>query len=373
MTLAMTIMVFNGCGASTIEETASESSPPKIDYESLSFEELLRLSDEGDTNASFMVALTYDYGLNEQTKDFEKAADYYHLCDEAGDERGSLGLGYLHLNDMLENASREEASRLFQKAVDAGLAEGYVGLGRVALLEMPQKAAAAADAYRCFLKVKDDETCPDGLFYWGYCQEKGIGTSVDYERAKEAYETVSSFKSEAYKDAYAIDEATIRLALMYLEGLGVDTDVGDAISYLEDAADRGSPKAAFYLGRIYESGMDGEPDYEKALMWYQKATESEYAPALNQLGLMYAKGYGVEVDYGQTFYFHRMAALQGYVPAQVNLGYLYENGLGVEKDLTVAKTYYRMANESGHEGADVALDRIEYQLLQSTEEENDNP
>lgn len=345
-----------GCSGVTQEITEGSLQEQPIDYDAASIEELVTYANGEDAEAAYRLGRIYDYGLNEQAQNFEQAFFYYQKSDALDNPLGSLGLGYLYLNGCGTDVSLDRASACFQKAADAGISEGLVGLGRVELAKNEPDADAA---YALFSEAFEDENCVDAAYYLGYCTEKGIGTTPSNLRAIRYYQGIASHSIEREEEKFPICAANTRLGILYYNGAGVEEDMQEAKSYFMKAADDGYAMAQYYLGVMEEVGYeDEEPDYEAALAWYELAASKEYAPALNQLGCLYCKGLGVDVNYEQAHYYQKRAAAQGYAPAQINLGYLYENGLGTPVDLEVAESYYFMAEQSGYPGADTALERV---------------
>lgn len=330
--------------------------------------ELISLADKGDGEAAYELGRIYEYGLLDEAQDFTKAYHYYQISHSKNNPLGSLALGYMYLNGCGTYKSLAHAESCFKSATLGGISEGYVGIGRVALLS-PVTTASARKAYNNIKKAAEDESCIDAQYYMGYLYENGIGTIKNYDEAMKRYFNVLDLGIKREEDSFAVDMAYTRLGLMYLKGIGTEVDVDEAIAMFREASDDGFSMASFYIGVIYEMGAGNETsDYEEAIRWYELAAEREYAPALNQLGCMYCKGLGVEVDYSQALYFQKRSAAQGYAPAQINLGYLYENGLGVERDLDTARSYYLMARSAGHEGTGAAIDRINELINQSNEQ-----
>lgn len=68
--------------------------------------------------------------------------------------------------------------------------------------------------------------------------------------------------------------AQIDLALKYISGEGVASDIGVAISWLTRAAAQNTTQAMMILADLYARGATGNTDYEKAVYWYTKAFEA---------------------------------------------------------------------------------------------------
>lgn len=149
--------------------------------------------------------------------------------------------------------------------------------------------------------------------------------------------------------------------------------------YFKAASDKGSPRAAFYLGLMKQYGelpyKGIKQDYSQALYYYQLAADRGWTLGLRSLGNMYLEGLGVEPDLKKAISFYEEAIRrkdswgryelathyrlgrkylrQDYKKAaelyqedidsgfgnnlsRFYLSQLYENGQGVEKDLRKA-------------------------------------
>jgi TPR repeat protein len=118
------------------------------------------------------------------------------------------------------------------------------------------------------------------------------------------------------------------------------------ISSLIKLAEEGSVQDQLSLGHIYSLGKDmsgATRDYAEAFKWFRKAAEQGSAKGQYYLGRMYYYGEGTPKDYAEAAKFYRKAAEQGDVLAQFNLGICYASGEGVAKDAVDAYAYYSLA------------------------------
>jgi TPR repeat protein len=116
-------------------------------------------------------------------------------------------------------------------------------------------------------------------------------------------------------------------------------------------AERGEPKAQFWLGASYLRGTGVERDYEQSLAWLTKSAKQGNADALNLLGQMYENGEGVRQDYSQAAKWYRVACERrpdygGAGQGCNNLANLYVLGSGVEKDKVQAYKYFKLARNT---------------------------
>ena len=162
--------------------------------------------------------------------------------------------------------------------------------------------------------------------------------------------------------------AQYQLALMYLEGKGVDQDEEQAFYWMEKAVEQGYDLAQIQLALIYLFGtqvaigykkllrqlfrglglsLEDVLDEEKAFYLLEKAANQGNFLAQYQLALMYLEGKGVDQDEEQAFYWMSKAARQGYASAfdwmlkkaeegyasaQYELALMYLEGKGVDQD-----------------------------------------
>ena len=73
------------------------------------------------------------------------------------------------------------------------------------------------------------------------------------------------------------DKAMLALGVMHLNGKDAPKDPAQALSWFRQAADKGNPRGAVWLGYLYENGLGlpgGRPDPAQALSWYEKAEQS---------------------------------------------------------------------------------------------------
>ena len=89
--------------------------------------------------------------------------------------------------------------------------------------------------------------------------------------------------------------------------------------------------AQYGLGLMYADGLGVEQNYAEALTWYRKAADQGHAPAQSNLGWMHENGLGVEQNYAEALTWYRKAAAQGNANAQNQLGLMHQNSLGGEQ------------------------------------------
>jgi len=142
-------------------------------------------------------------------------------------------------------------------------------------------------------------------------------------------------------------EAQLLLGHMYEEGLGVNQDSAQAVSWFRKSAEQGHAPAQSALGMMFLKGSGVAQDNTIAASWVRKSAEQGDAPAQFMLGSMYAEGTGVPVDDQQATTWFRKSADQNIAPAQTALGFLYLSGKGVPQDNTEATSWFRRSADLG--------------------------
>lgn len=181
----------------------------------------------------------------------------------------------------------------------------------------------------------------EGIRDWLFAQRKSSSTKIN-EKNPGAREALQN-------------------GIAYYNGTGVKKDYEKAVTYFQEADQKGDMKAARYLGLCYEHGYGVPQDDCQAAAWYQKAMERGDITGTFYLGHMYELGKGVLQNYAKAMQYYLKSAERGDViaaPGMVAAGRLYENGLGIKKNLVIAKQYYQQAVDAGYTAATEDLKRL---------------
>jgi len=116
-----------------------------------------------------------------------------------------------------------------------------------------------------------------------------------------------------------VPEAQGALAVMYLNGEGVQRNDAEAIKWLTKAADQGVAEAQFLLGYMYDEGKGVIENDAEAMKWLRKAADQGVAEAYNSIGALYASGKGIPQNDAEAIEWFRKAAELGNASAQNNL------------------------------------------------------
>lgn len=115
-------------------------------------------------------------------------------------------------------------------------------------------------------------------------------------------------------------QACHNLAILYLNGQGVDEDFAQAQYWCEKSAQAGHAPAQHHLAFIL-----AESDPVAATDWLEKAAEQGLAEAQFTIGEHYRLGQHRPENLDTAADWYEAAALQGHPNAQYNLGVLYAN------------------------------------------------
>lgn len=142
-------------------------------------------------------------------------------------------------------------------------------------------------------------------------------------------------------------KAEFEVASRFAEGRGVETDLSQAITWFERAAEAGLAPAQYRLGSLYEKGQGTTRDLAKAAAWYEKAVAQGNAKAMHNLAVINAEGGLGTPNYQMAVRLFQQAADLGVRDSQFNLGILYARGLGVKRDLATSYKWFAIAANAG--------------------------
>lgn len=185
---------------------------------------------------------------------------------EKGDARAMLALGSFYEQGVGTPRNYTKALYWYQKAADAGLAEGWYNVG--------------------------------------VAYEIGMGNAGDMKKA------VSAFRKAADMSQA---RALRKLAALYFEGESVSRDYGKAVEYLAAAAAKGDTDAANSLGAIYLKGLYGQPvDEAKGFEYFLLAADGGNLEAIKNIAVIFKDGIGRGQDPEVALQWYLIAQKGGY-------------------------------------------------------------
>ena len=141
------------------------------------------------------------------------------------------------------------------------------------------------------------------------------------------------------------------VALMYLNGYGVNKNISKANEILFNIANSGDIWSILYLA---EKAFKNN-DYVNAVKWYNMGYEIDNLDSMYNLGLHYFKGLGVNQDFKESFSYFKKAADKDHSDSQFYIGKFYHIGNGgylgspASKNFFEALKWYELAaNQNNH-------------------------
>jgi len=254
-------------------------------------------------------------------KEYAQARQWFQKAAEAGSADGMNGLGALYENGWGVTQDSAQARQWYRRAADAGSVAAKLKLAMLspspASQPLPNGTPSPVDELAAAKRYLD---------------------AKDYAKALPLLRKVA--------DATRNLEALNQLGDLYYSGRGVSQDYVQARQWYQKAADAGSANAMYQLGELYQYGQGVARDYAQAHRWYHKAVDAGNADGMNGLGRLYENGRGVARDYIQARQSYQKAIDAGNVQGMVNLGTLYEGGAA--QDYAQAREWYKKAADSGN-------------------------
>lgn len=152
-------------------------------------------------------------------------------------------------------------------------------------------------------------------------------------------------------------EAAFCLGELFLKGIAIPQDPGNAVRMFRMAANAGHASAQHQLGVCCETGVGMGQSYKDAVKWYRMSARNQYISAMISLGRCCEQGLGQAMDLEEAAHWYRCAAYQGDCLGAYQLARMMEAGLGMQRDAGKAAEYYLIAARGGIIAAQVAAGR----------------
>ncbi len=166
---------------------------------------------------------------------------------------------------------------------------------------------------------------------------------------------------EAIKWLYIASEknkfAPSEIEKMYREGLGVKKDIHKAFLVAKEFAEKGNEIQMFDLAGYYLNGMGTDKDVLEAIKWYELAFENGFNEAAYILGYVYQTNEEIK-DFDKAIEWYKKSADKNNPRACYNLGYIYYDGTKAIKNNEKALEYLNKALKLGLKEAKPLIDEI---------------
>jgi TPR repeat protein len=129
--------------------------------------------------------------------------------------------------------------------------------------------------------------------------------------------------------------------------MGLKVDPDEAFALVKKSADQGYNHAMSDLAVIYMEGIGVDRNYEEGTRWYEKAMEGGDMKAARYIATNVELGIGSKINYKRAAELYRTSADRGDITGQCMLGSLYERGLGVPQSFEEAEKWYQISTGRG--------------------------
>jgi TPR repeat protein len=182
----------------------------------------------------------------------------------------------------------------------------------------------------------------------GELHNQGLGIRQDPQKAAQWFR-LGAQRGDAH--------AAAALAMMAIDGRGMERDREFGRRLLEEAAAKREPAACYNLALILLSA-GAEGDFKRAADLLEIAARAEIPDAQHALGVLYLRGRGMPRDPAKAAFWFRKAAENGNTAGEVEYAILLFNGEGVAADERLAARYFRRAAGRGNAIAQNRLARL---------------
>ena len=247
------------------------------------FELLSEESEKLNALAMFDLATMYENGLGVE-KDKDRAYNLYSSALLAFEEIESkkpwryleYRIGKMYAKGLGTDKDEELAAEWFGKSAKEKYKFAEYSFG--SMYHKGQGVEQSDEmAFSLFLRAAK-QGIPYAQYEVAKMYRDGIGTEVNADESKEWFRK-SFFGFEVLEKQNHEDNLQYKLGAMLLNGVGVDKDIQQAISYLEKSAEQGNQYAQYQLGKLYLLGKDVDRDKEMAIKYLTMSAEqgNEYA------------------------------------------------------------------------------------------------
>jgi localization factor PodJL len=174
---------------------------------------------------------------------------------------------------------------------------------------------------------------------------------------------------EALEEAVnkGVPRALFDLGSRLADAKGKQRDLSGAAILYRKAAEEGFVPAQYRLAAMYEKGVGIGRDTKAALDWYRRAADGGNVKAMHNMAVLYAEGAATgKPDYAQAAMWFKQAAEHGLRDSQYNLAILTARGLGVTASLEGAYQWFSLAANQGDEDAGRKRDEVATKLDAAT-------
>lgn len=314
-----------------------------IDYDSLSFKQLLKYADNGDAWAQYLVGMEYAYPENDEDEDAEEAVKWFGKAYEAGVPEAGFELAQKILTgDGAEQDMDTAYEMARQIAEETDLPEAWALLGYMYGIGFPEK-----DMDKCRELMEKGAAMGSG-FAQGLLESLDEGTLFGDGDDNEE----EDFDEEADYEEEDDDDEEEGLVYDGTDGFPKN-DYPIDVDRVTAEARRGNIHAVKTLAWGYYKGVYGLPENRKeGWKWYERGADMEDHWCLRELGVLYA----LENNGRKALKTFEKGIKCGSGDCCEKAGDLYFYGkAGISQDYHKAWNYYWEGHGMGHAGCIAAV------------------
>lgn len=315
-------------------------------------------ADTHDVEVYHKLARMYEEGIGVKSN-LEKAFEYYNLSASNNQVNGMYGLALLYFKQKNKDKEHETAYYWLDKAAHMHHIPSIKKM--IEIYEQPHEyLSKKSSLYLDEMKFHYQEILAktkdlDALILVAKAYEEGrTYLQVNYQKAFEYYRILHELEAV---------EGYLGLGKAYLYGIGTSKDYDRAKDYLEIASSRNNGQAKSLLGDIYRNGWGVKADYQLAKEHYIGAAEDNQVDALVHLSLMHYRKQINHANPLQAFTYIERACKQESPKAYFWLGLYYELGIGVDQDFNQSIEAYKKAIQLGNNASRYKLAYMLYRNL----------
>jgi TPR repeat protein len=276
-TVAILIVAASLCHAWVIETGQDETNVG-------SDRSLRQKAEAGDSGAQYQIGLEA-----EQREDYREAFKWFQLAAKQGLNGAQVDLAYLYVTGFGTVKDLEQAVYWYSLAAAQGNQNAEYSLGICYLHgEGIEQNLALARKWISLAQSHGDgarSVNAMGLTY-------EIGPETDLNEALSWY-------NKAAEMGY--NEAQFNVCRLTAQGLVSPADYKRSTDWCSTLAERGDPWGEYGLARMLEVGVGTQPDLKKAAEWYKKSAEQGNPAAQFELAALYSQGKGIQKDLVEAY------------------------------------------------------------------------